>query len=146
MDWGFVNVDTGHGDPYKVACFAMICHHCGERYIEFFPNAKQENLFIGTKLLEKHFAFLSEVRREECGAGKRDSCDDKKNETKPTLIRCKRKITENILKQGNHDMEDTQKYGRKPEKRPPERYKRARARENRRFHDKDLIRKVQFVQ
>ena len=47
MDWGFVNVDTGHGDPYKVACFAMICHHCGERYIEFFPNAKQENLFIG---------------------------------------------------------------------------------------------------
>ena len=25
----------------------MICHHCGQRYIEFFPNAKQENLFIG---------------------------------------------------------------------------------------------------
>lgn len=47
MDWGFVNVDTGDGDSYKVACFAMICHHCGERYIEFFPNAKQENLFIG---------------------------------------------------------------------------------------------------
>lgn len=22
-------------------------HHCGQRYIEFFPNAKQENLFIG---------------------------------------------------------------------------------------------------
>ena len=36
MDWGFVNVDTGDGDSYKVACFAMICHHCGERYIEFF--------------------------------------------------------------------------------------------------------------
>ena len=47
MDWGFVNVDTGEGTSYKVACFAMICHHCGERYIEFFPNAKQENLFIG---------------------------------------------------------------------------------------------------
>lgn len=47
MDWGFVNVDTGNNVPYKVACFAMICHHCGERYIEFFPNAKQENLFIG---------------------------------------------------------------------------------------------------
>ena len=47
MDWGFVNVDTGDGTSYKVACFAMICHHCGERYIEFFPNAKQENLFIG---------------------------------------------------------------------------------------------------
>lgn len=25
----------------------MICHHCGTCYIEFFPNAKQENLFIG---------------------------------------------------------------------------------------------------
>ena len=25
----------------------MMCHHCGTRYIEFFPNAKQENLFIG---------------------------------------------------------------------------------------------------
>lgn len=47
MDWGFVNVDTSDGNSYKVACFAMICHHCGERYIEFFPNAKQENLFIG---------------------------------------------------------------------------------------------------
>ena len=25
----------------------MICHACGKRYMEFFPNAKQENLFIG---------------------------------------------------------------------------------------------------
>lgn len=47
MDWGFVNVVTDSGSTYKCACFAMICHHCGERYIEFFPNAKQENLFIG---------------------------------------------------------------------------------------------------
>lgn len=47
MDWGFVNVDTGDGTSYKVACFAMIRHHYGERYIAFFPNAKQENLFIG---------------------------------------------------------------------------------------------------
>lgn len=47
MDWGFVNVETNNGDSYKAACFAMICHHCGERYVEFFPNAKQENLFIG---------------------------------------------------------------------------------------------------
>ncbi len=47
MDWGFVNVDASDGSTYKVACFAMICHHCGQRYIEFFPNAKQENLFIG---------------------------------------------------------------------------------------------------
>ena len=47
MDWGFVEVETGSGDTFKVACFAMICHCCGQRYIEFFPNAKQENLFIG---------------------------------------------------------------------------------------------------
>lgn len=47
MDWGFVNVEQDNGTTYRAACFAMICHHCGERYIEFFPNAKQENLFIG---------------------------------------------------------------------------------------------------
>lgn len=47
MDWGFVTVETDNGKSYKIACFAMICHHCGNRYIEFFPNAKQENLFIG---------------------------------------------------------------------------------------------------
>ena len=47
MDWGFADVETDSGSRYRVACFAMICHHCGERFIEFFPNAKQENLFIG---------------------------------------------------------------------------------------------------
>ena len=47
MDWGFVEVVNTYGQSYKVACFAMVCHHCGQRYIEFFPNAKQENLFIG---------------------------------------------------------------------------------------------------
>lgn len=47
MDWGFVNVENPEGRTYRIACFAMICHHCGERYIEFFPNARQENLFIG---------------------------------------------------------------------------------------------------
>ena len=47
MDWGFVKVEDENRDETKAACFAMICHHCGERYIEFFPNARQENLFIG---------------------------------------------------------------------------------------------------
>lgn len=47
MDWGFVSVETASGETYKIACFAMICHACGKRYVEFFPNAKQENLFIG---------------------------------------------------------------------------------------------------
>ena len=47
MDWGFTDVLDYNGNIYRVVCFAMICHHCGERYIEFFPNAKQEKLFIG---------------------------------------------------------------------------------------------------
>ena len=47
MDWGFVKVECVDGTTFRVACFAMICHHCGQRYIEFFPNARQENLFIG---------------------------------------------------------------------------------------------------
>lgn len=47
MDWGFAKVTSGVNAEYTVACFAMICHHCGTRYIEFFPDAKQENLFIG---------------------------------------------------------------------------------------------------
>ena len=51
MDWGFVNVEYDNQIEASVACFAKICHHCGERYIEFFPNAKQENLFIGMTAL-----------------------------------------------------------------------------------------------
>lgn len=47
MDWGFVNVKCQDGGSYRASCFVMMCHHCGSRYIEFFPNAKQENLFIG---------------------------------------------------------------------------------------------------
>ncbi len=47
MDWGFVTVEDSEGNTWRCACFAMVCHHCGMRYIEFFPNAKQENLFIG---------------------------------------------------------------------------------------------------
>ena len=47
MDWGFTKVVDYTGHVFQAACFAMICHHCGQRYVEFFPNAKQENLFIG---------------------------------------------------------------------------------------------------
>ena len=47
MDWGFTDVVDPFGQTSRVACFAMICHSCGECYIEFFPSAKQENLFIG---------------------------------------------------------------------------------------------------
>lgn len=47
MDWGFARVQCFDGSEYNAACFAMVCHHCGQRFVEFFPNAKQENLFIG---------------------------------------------------------------------------------------------------
>ena len=47
MDWGFVRVEDWAGGEFKIACFAMVCHHCGTCYVEFFPNARQENLFIG---------------------------------------------------------------------------------------------------
>ena len=47
MDWGFVKVEDEDGKTWECACFVMVCHHCGFRYVEFFPNSKQENLFIG---------------------------------------------------------------------------------------------------
>lgn len=47
MDWGFVDVEDWTGATFRIACFAMVCHHCGTCYVEFFPNARQENLFIG---------------------------------------------------------------------------------------------------
>lgn len=47
VDWGFTKVLDYTGAEYQVACFAICCHHCGTMFIEFFPNAKQENLFIG---------------------------------------------------------------------------------------------------
>ena len=55
MDWGFAKVVDPYGNEFTAACFAMICHHCGECYIEFFPNARQENLFIG---MLHGFAFM----------------------------------------------------------------------------------------
>lgn len=47
MDWGFVNLEGEDGETCRIACFCMVCHHCGTCYVEFFPNARQENLFIG---------------------------------------------------------------------------------------------------
>ena len=59
MDWGFVDVVAENGEIIRAACFAMICHHCGQWFIEFFPNAKQENLFIG--MLHISFPVLVQV-------------------------------------------------------------------------------------
>ena len=47
MDWGFVNVNCIDGSVVRVAAFAMVCHHCGKIFVEFFPNSRQHNLFIG---------------------------------------------------------------------------------------------------
>jgi len=47
VDWGFVNVEDWLGGACRIACLALVCHHCGTSYVEFFPNARQENLFIG---------------------------------------------------------------------------------------------------
>ena len=47
MDWGYLKVEDWSGAEFKIACFAMVCHHCGSSYVEFFPNARQENLLIG---------------------------------------------------------------------------------------------------
>ena len=55
MDWGFTHVIDPYGKDSTVACFAMICHQCGKMYVEFFPNAKQENLFIG---MLRAFAYM----------------------------------------------------------------------------------------
>jgi Transposase and inactivated derivatives len=46
MDWGFVKILDNYGNEWQCACFCMVCHHCGFRYAEFFPSAKQDNLFI----------------------------------------------------------------------------------------------------
>lgn len=43
MDWGFVAVERPGGERARIACFAMVCHHCGGAHVEFFPNARQEN-------------------------------------------------------------------------------------------------------
>ena len=59
MDWGFVTVETADGTTYKIACFAMICHACGKRYVEFFPNAKQEKLMHWLFLFARNWRFLS---------------------------------------------------------------------------------------
>lgn len=47
MDWGFVAVERPGGERAQMACFAMVCHHCGTPYVEFFLNARQESLFVG---------------------------------------------------------------------------------------------------
>ena len=47
MDWGFAAAGGPDGAEGRIACFCMVCHHCGMPYVDLFPNARQENLFIG---------------------------------------------------------------------------------------------------
>ncbi len=58
MDWGFVNAVDNDGGLHKLACFVMVCGHCGKRYLEFFTNARQENLLIG---MLHGFAYLGGI-------------------------------------------------------------------------------------
>lgn len=75
MDWGFVDVLAENGEIIRAACFAMICHHCGQCYIEFFPNAKQENLFIGMLHAFKYMGIPKTVLTDNMKSvvNKRDS-------------------------------------------------------------------------
>ena len=75
MDWGFVDVLAENREIIRAACFAMICHHCGQRYIEFFPNAKQENLFIGMLHAFKYMGIPKTVLTDNMKSvvNKRDS-------------------------------------------------------------------------
>lgn len=34
MDWGFVAVERPGGERARIACFAMVCHHCGSANIK----------------------------------------------------------------------------------------------------------------
>lgn len=45
--WGFATVVGLDGAERKMACFAMVCHHCGSSHVEFFPNARQGSLTMG---------------------------------------------------------------------------------------------------
>jgi len=50
MNWEFTNEVDYDGSKYRVACFAVILDHCGQQYVEFFPYAKQVNLFSGYRV------------------------------------------------------------------------------------------------
>ena len=47
VDWGFADVEDWLGGACRIACLALVCHHCGTSYVEFFPNARRENLSVG---------------------------------------------------------------------------------------------------
>ena len=70
MDWGFVKVEDWAGGEFRIACFAMICHHCGTCYIEFFPNARQESLFIGMAHAFMVMGVPEYVLRTTCAASR----------------------------------------------------------------------------
>ena len=45
MDWGFTDVLNYNENTFQAACFAMVCHHCGQRCI-VFPQHQAEKLFV----------------------------------------------------------------------------------------------------
>lgn len=49
MDWGFVNVKAANCKTCKIACFAIICHSCGKRYVEI-PKKQGKQLAVDTPI------------------------------------------------------------------------------------------------
>lgn len=47
VDWGFVNVEDWLGGACRIACLALVCHHCGTSYVGLFPNARRESPSVG---------------------------------------------------------------------------------------------------
>lgn len=45
--WGFAAAGGPDGAEGRGACLCMACRHCGMPYVDLFPNARRENLFIG---------------------------------------------------------------------------------------------------
>lgn len=59
MDWGFVQYKEQASERLKLlAVLVMICGTSRIRYVEFFSNARQENLFIGMIHSFQHFGGL----------------------------------------------------------------------------------------
>ena len=42
MDWGFTKVVDYRGAVFQAAYFAIICHHCGQRYVELSPTPSRK--------------------------------------------------------------------------------------------------------
>ena len=64
MDWGFVKVLDDVGNEWQCTCFAMVCHHCGLRYVEFFKSARSLSIITCcplTMYIRLRISLLSDI-------------------------------------------------------------------------------------